>query len=98
MTTKFLYNRIQKKDTDYNIWMAFPGCKAFAFSSLGYLCISKIFDEIPYANFEMVFSDTDKTQIISKDVDFISFSLSFDMDFLEVFKILDKFVKFDIFL
>lgn len=91
MTTKFLYNSVQKNDTDYNVWMAFPGCKAFAFSSLGYLCISKIFDEIPYVNFEMVFSDTDKTKIFSKDVDFISFSLSFDMDFLEVFKILEKY-------
>lgn len=91
MAEKYLYERNIKQNADYNVQMAFPGCKAFALSSLGYLYVCKEIDKLPYVNFEPLYSDSEKTSIRPQDVDLIGFSLSFDLDFLEIFKMLEKY-------
>lgn len=88
---KFLYKRNPKKNADYNIWMAFPGCYSFALSSLGYLHIFRLMDEVEEVNVERVYSDSTKTEIQFKDVNAIAFSSSFDLDFMSIFPIFDKY-------
>lgn len=88
---KFLYKRNPKKNADYNIWMAFPGCYSFALSSLGYLHIFRIMDEMEEVNVERVYSDSTKTEIQFKDVNAIAFSSSFDLDFMSIFPMFDKY-------
>lgn len=88
---KFLYKRNPKKNADYNIWMAFPGCYSFALSSLGYLHIFRLMDELEEVNVERVYSDSTKTEIQFKDVNAIAFSSSFDLDFMSIFSMFDKY-------
>lgn len=88
---KFLYKRNPKKNVDYNIWMAFPGCYSFALSSLGYLHIFRLMDEMEEVNVERIYSDSTKTEFQFKDVNAIAFSSSFDLDFMSIFQMFDKY-------
>lgn len=90
MNEKFLYERLNKK-ADYNIWMAFPGIYSFAMSSLGYLWICKNIDMLEDVSLERISTDTKKTQYMIKDINMIGFSFSFDLDFLNIFKIMDRY-------
>ena len=92
MSETYLYDRIDAiKNSKVNVWAAFAGCEAFALSSLGYLWIYKILDEMPDVNVERITSDTNSTQIPIECVNLVSFSFSFDFDFLTLFKMFDKF-------
>jgi len=88
---KFLYQRNTSKNSDFVMWMAFPGIYSFAMSSLGYLWMFKTIDELDGVNIERICSDTEKTQFAPSEVDLIGFSFSFDMDFLTIFSMLDKY-------
>lgn len=87
----YLYNSIMQKESDYIMWLAFPGCEAFALSSLGFLWMFKTIDEIQDVNIERIYSDTAKTLFNVSDVDLIGYSFTFDTDFLEIFKMFDKY-------
>lgn len=91
MDEKFLYNSLKKKNTDFNIWMAFPGIYSFSMSSLGYLWMCKKIDLLEDVNLERVCNDTKTTKYMVKDINLIGFSFSFDLDFLNIFKMLDKY-------
>lgn len=86
-----LYRSSKNKNPDVKLWMCFPSIYSFSLSSLGYLWITKEFDERDDIYVERVCSDTSKTELSSKDLDFIGFSFSFDLDFLNIFKMLDKY-------
>lgn len=88
---KYLYQRNTSKTSDYVMWMAFPGIYSFSMSSLGYLWMFKTIDELEGVNIERICSDTDKTQYQPSEVDLIGFSFSFDIDFLTIFSMLDKY-------
>lgn len=88
---KFLYNKTSKNNTDLNIWTAFPSIYNFGMSSLGYLSIFKSFDTQENYFVERIFADTEKTQLDIKDVDIFCFSMSFEIDFLNIFKIMEKY-------
>lgn len=90
MTEIYLYETANK-NTNYNVWMAFPGIYSFAMSSLGFMHIFKNIDLLEDVNVEMVCSDTKKTKIMSKDVNLIGFSFSFDLDFINIFKMLEQY-------
>lgn len=90
MSEKFLYNTLKNKKTDFNVWMAFPGIYSFSMSSLGYLWICKNIDLLEDVNLERVCSDTKKTKFMIKDINLIGFSFSFDLDFLNIFKMLEQ--------
>ena len=92
MNDIYLYDRVNiTKDSCLNIWTAFAGCEAFALSSLGYLWIYKILDEMPDVNVERIYSDTKSTVIPFECTDLIAFSFSFDFDFLTIFQMFDKY-------
>lgn len=91
MTETYLYNRNLNKEVDYNVWFAFPECKSFSLSSLGYLWLYKELDELENVFVEMINTETSKTHIMPSDVNAIAFSFSFDLDFLNIFKIMEKY-------
>lgn len=90
-TETFLYSPNTNKNAVFNMWMAFPGCEAFSMSSLGYLWMFKSIDEIEDVNIERICSDTVKTRFRAEEIDLIGFSFSFDMDFLTIFSMLEKY-------
>ena len=86
---KYLYQRNTSKTSDFVMWMAFPGVYSFSMSSLGYLWMYKTLDELEGVNVERICSDTEKT-VYSKP-NLMGFSFSFDMDFLTIFSMLEKY-------
>ena len=86
-----LYEKIYKENPDYNVQAAFPEAKRFALSALGYMYICRRFDEIEYINFEPIYLDTQRPRIMPKDVNLMSFSFSFDYDFLNILSILERY-------
>lgn len=90
MKEKFLY-KVKSKNTDFKIWMAFPGIYSFSMSSIGYLWICKNIDMLENVHLERICTDTKKTDFKIQDVNLIGFSFSFDLDFLNIFKILEKY-------
>ena len=88
---KFLYKQNFNKNAKCNIWSVFPSCYSFGMSSLGFLWMFKAMDEQENINVERVFSDTEKTRIKPEFVDGICFSFSFDLDFIYIFQIMEKY-------
>ena len=72
---KYLYERKIKQNTNINVWLAYPAVKSFALSSLGYMFLCKSFDLMDNVRFEAIYTDTKRTEIMSKDVDIMGFSL-----------------------
>jgi len=91
MPETFLYQRKQKKNDCYNVWFAFPECYSFSMSSLGYLWLFKELDEQEDIFVEKINTDTKKTFLRKENVNAIGFSFSFDMDFIKIFEILEKY-------
>lgn len=85
-----LYN-IPPKNPEINIWMAFPAMASFGMSSLGYMSIVKRLDVRSDYYVEKIFTDTASTKLRPRDVDVMGFSVSFEIDFLGIFKILENF-------
>ena len=90
-TDIYLYNHNVHKNAGFNVWMAFPGPESFALASLGYLWMYKSLDECDDVNIEMVFEDTKETRIHTKNLDMIGFSFTFDMDFYNIFSMLEHY-------
>ncbi len=90
MTDKILYN-IPQKNQEINIWMAFPAMTTFGMSSLGYMSIIKTLDQRSDYYVEKIFTDTKSTQLMPSQVDIMGFSVSFEIDFLGIFKILENY-------
>lgn len=88
---KFLYSKMLSKNADFNMWMAFPGIYSFSMSSLGYLWMFKSIDEMQDVNIERITSDTKETILHRENIDLFGFSFSFDMDFLTIFAMLEKY-------
>ena len=91
MSETYLYERKLNKNTDYNVWFAFPECREFSLSSLGYLWLFKELDESENIYVERISTDTTNTKLKPQDVDAIGFSFTFDMDFINIFKILERY-------
>ena len=64
----YLYNKSIKKDYEYKMWFFFPGCEAFALSSLGYLWLFKTIDEREDIEIERVYSDSKTTNIMRNEI------------------------------
>lgn len=88
---KRLYCVPQKTECKLNFWFCYPAINSFALSSLGYLWLFKEAEMLEDVCVEKVTTDTEKTQIMPCDVNLMAFSFSFDLDFLGIFQILDKY-------
>ncbi len=85
----YLYDKIIKKNCDYNMWFLFPGPESFALSSLGYLWLYKSIDSMEDVDIEMVYTDTKTTRLMRDKINLIGVSFTFDMDFLPIFHFLE---------
>ena len=88
---KFLYKKIEKKEPKINLWFAYPAIESFAMASLGFLTIFKDFDSDNEIFVERVYSDSKTTLLTKEQVDFMGFSISFEIDILTVIKMLKKY-------
>ena len=91
MSEIFLYDNNKEHSAKINVLMAFPGIYSFGMSALGFLNVFKMIDTIDGVYAERYFTDSKTTVVHSSDIDVIGVSMSFEMDFLSVFKILEKF-------
>lgn len=91
MGEKFLYKKANDKVIDYTVWMTFPGIYSFSMSSLGYLWLCQNIDLLEGVHLERICTDTKQTKSMIQDVGLMGFSFSFDLDFLNIFKIMDKY-------
>mgnify|MGYP007070341875 CR=1 FL=1 len=91
MSEIFLYDNTKEHSAKINVLMAFPGIYSFGMSALGFLNVFKMIDTIDGVYAERYFTDSKTTVVHSSDIDVIGVSMSFEMDFLSVFKILEKF-------
>ncbi len=91
MSEIFLYERKPFSRDNLNVWIAFPSVYNLGMSALGFLTVFEMMDKDENINAERIFTDTTTTQIDVRNVDLIGFSFSFELDFLGIFKILEKF-------
>lgn len=91
MSEVFLYDKTPFDKENLNAWIAYPGIYNFGMSALGFLTVFEMMDKDPNINAERIFVDTVKTQMDIRIVDIFGFSFSFELDFLSIFKILEKF-------
>ena len=56
-----LYSTSKTKETQLNVWCAFPAVYNFGMSALGYLAVAKYVDSIDGICSERIFTDTEKT-------------------------------------
>ncbi|MBQ9246038.1 radical SAM protein [bacterium] len=87
----YLYTTQKTEQTKLNVWCAFPAVYNFGMSALGYLSVFQHIDMMDGIFAERIFTDTEKTYIQIKDVDIITFSFSFELDYLGILKILEKY-------
>lgn len=91
MSEVFLYDKKPFSKDNLNVWIAFPAVSNLGMSALGFLTVFEMMDKDENINVERIFTDTTTTQIDVRKVDLIGFSFSFELDFLGIFKILEKF-------
>ena len=91
MGETYLYKRNVNKKNSYNVWFAFPECYSFSLSSLGYMRLYQELDETDGVFTERIYTDTLNTVLKPQDVDAVCFSFSFDLDFVNIFSILEKY-------
>ena len=91
MSEQFLYEKKIKSCPELNIWSAFPAIYNFGMSALGYMSIFQRLDEQENYFVERIFTDTKETYLSVNDVDVMTFSMSFELDFLSIFKIFEKY-------
>ena len=85
----YLYKKNFTKTSDYTVWLGFPGPYSFSLSSLGFLWLYKSIDENTNIQIERICSDTELSY--KKLPDMFGFSFSFDLDFLTIFSMLEKY-------
>ncbi len=86
-----LYTPPQNKTCELVFWFCYPAINSFALSSLGYLWLLKEVEMLPDVCVEKVTADTQTTRFMPADVDLMAFSFSFDLDFLNILEMLDKY-------
>ena len=91
MSEVYLYKPTPFSKDNLNVWMSYPGIYNFGMSALGFLTVFKGYDTDENINAERIFTDTKTTTIDVRNLDLFAFSFSFELDFLSIFKILDKF-------
>ncbi len=88
---KFTYNKSVKNADALKTWMCFPSTYAIGMSSLGYLSLFRLLDQVDYVYPERIFTNTEKTEISAEDVELLCFSVSFELNFIGIFDILKKY-------
>ncbi|MCD7779052.1 MAG: B12-binding domain-containing radical SAM protein [Candidatus Gastranaerophilales bacterium] len=91
MSEVCLYKTNKTKQTELNVWCAFPAVYNFGMSALGFLTVFQHIDSIDGIFAERIFTDSEKTVLQPKNVDVIAVSFSFELDYLGILNILKKY-------
>ena len=91
MQEVYLYSANKTQTPKLNVWCAFPSVYNFGMSALGFLTVFQHIDSIDGIFAERIFTDTEKTFLKPEDVDILSFSVSFELDYLGILKVLEKY-------
>ena len=91
MAETYLYKTNKQEQTVLNVWCAFPAVYNFGMSALGYLTVFKHIDTIDGVFAERIFTDSGKTILNPNNVDIIAFSFSFELDYIGILQILEKY-------
>ena len=91
MTETFLYTTHKTQETKLNVWCAFPAVYNFGMSALGYLSVFQKIDSIDGIFAERIFTDTQNTYINAKEVNVLTFSFCFELEYLGMLEILKKY-------
>ncbi len=91
MSEVYLYQTHKTQETKYNVWCAFPAVYNFGMAALGFLTVFQHIDSIEGILAERIFTDTEKTILRKENVNLISFSFSFELDYLGILSILKKY-------
>lgn len=86
MSDKLLYT--PHRSSGYNLVMAYPAPESFSLSSLGYMWLYMLADIEDGIDVHRI--STDNLNINNKKIDALSFSMSFDFDYIGVLEILEK--------
>ena len=87
----FFYSPSIKQPDALKVWFCFPAEYMVGMSSLGFLNLFRIADEIDLVDCERVFTDTKKTRIYPNQIELISYSFSFEFDFINIYKSFEKY-------
>ena len=87
----FLYQRPQKQDIKLNLIFAYPAIESFALASLSFLNIFKMFDVDEEIYAQRLYCDSKNFSYPPKNADCIGFSVSFEIDILNIIKMLKKY-------
>lgn len=87
---KYIYKPAVKNQDAIPLWFCFPSTYMIGMASLGYLHLFRLFDENRDVSPERIYTDTEKTLHNAHNVEIMGFSYSFELDFMGLFKILDK--------
>ncbi|EKE03358.1 MAG: hypothetical protein ACD_20C00213G0004 [uncultured bacterium] len=88
---KFIYTPVAKDTDAIPLWWCFPSTYQIGMASLGYLSLFQILDQDQEVYPERIFTNTEETVHKIKEVEIAGFSFSFELDFLGVFKVLEKY-------
>ena len=91
MSEVCLYRTNKTGQTKLKVWCAFPAVYNFGMSALGYLTVFRYIDSIDGIFAERIFTDTEQTHLSALDVDVLSFSFSFELDYIGILNILEKY-------
>ena len=89
LSYQYLYTPVKADKSAFNLVAAFPGPESFALSSLGYMWLYRLMDEREDINVYPGSIDTIADDL-PPDIGAISFSVSFEMDFLNILAILER--------
>lgn len=91
MSEKYLYVPPKNENVKLNVWCAFPAVYNFGMSALGYLTVFQRLDMLKGIQAERIFTDSETTFSDVRNIDVISFSVSFELDCSGVLSILEKY-------
>ena len=91
----YLYNKKAKNKNVINVGLSYPSTYFYGMSVLGFLNMFKEFDRNSYVNAQRIFLDTNSLAFNPKYLDILGFSLIFETDIFQAFKIMKNY-KFNI--
>ena len=84
----YLYEHNKHKAADFNVLLSYPGRESFGLSSLGLLWMYKQLDEADDINVDFIFTDIHPKNM--RNIDMLGFSFTFELDFVNIFSIIEK--------
>lgn len=87
----YLYKKDNSLQKTINVGLSYPSTYFYGMSVLGYLSLFKSFDTNPYVSAQRIFINSKSLAFEPKYLDLLGFSCIFELDILQILKILKKY-------